>query len=245
MDRALDVIRVLIADAQVADRRRLSRILQSVPRFRVLGEVPDACSVSALIGTLKPDILVLDLTILRRLQPDVLNGAMDSSRSPRVVVTVSELSRAGVTDAVVLGAHGLVLKATAKRELSKSIQSAFAGQFWFASESFELLRTTLREVLSSRSSEGLPNGNCLSPRELEIVTRIVRGHSNKQVGQECSISERTVKHHLTRIFGKVGVSSRLELAMFAVNHNIVTGVDASCLARVSGVVAHRDGRATA
>ena len=96
------------------------------------------------------------------------------------------------------------------------------GHYWFENGSVKILMDTLREVL--------PNGNHktnvsseygLTPRELDVAAKVASGRSNKEIGQQFSISERTVKHHLTNIFVKLGVSSRLELAMFVVNHDAI------------------------
>lgn len=80
----------------------------------------------------------------------------------------------------------------------------------------------LREVFGRREEPPPAKDYRLTPRELDIIEKIVNGRSNKEVGAEFAISERTVKHHLTNIFGKVGVSSRLQLALFAVNHHLTS-----------------------
>jgi DNA-binding NarL/FixJ family response regulator len=98
-----------------------------------------------------------------------------------------------------------------------------AGQYWLESESLGVLVEALRDSLEHGNGARSPKDYGLTRREVDIITKIASGRSNKEVGEEFAISERTVKHHLTNIFGKVGVSSRLQLALFAVNQHFTNG----------------------
>jgi DNA-binding NarL/FixJ family response regulator len=94
-----------------------------------------------------------------------------------------------------------------------------AGQYWIGRESVSDLVRALRSVAPTENGvRGKDYG--LTTRELEIVTLVVAGYSNPDIAQRCSISEQTVKHHISNIFDKLGVSNRLELALFAVNHRL-------------------------
>jgi two-component system, NarL family, nitrate/nitrite response regulator NarL len=95
-----------------------------------------------------------------------------------------------------------------------------AGQYWLENASLGILVKVLREVLSNGNGVNASKEYGLTRRELDIIAKIVSGQSNKEVGADFSISERTVKHHLTNIFYKVGVTSRLQLALFAVTHHL-------------------------
>jgi DNA-binding NarL/FixJ family response regulator len=94
------------------------------------------------------------------------------------------------------------------------------GQYWVGRDRVADLVTTLRE-LSISTPPPSPNNFGLTPRELEVVAVIVGGYSNRDIAVKLSISEKTVKHHLTNIFEKLGVSNRLELALFALHHSLV------------------------
>ena len=96
-----------------------------------------------------------------------------------------------------------------------------AGYYWLDNESVEMLVEVLRESLAQGNWTTSPKDYGLTPRELDIIAKIANGRSNREVGREFSISERTVKHHLTNIFTKIGVSSRLQLALFAFNHRLM------------------------
>jgi len=113
------------------------------------------------------------------------------------------------------------MKTSTARVLLNSLQSVMAGQYWLESESVAVLVEALRDSLFQGNGTKSPRDYGLTRREVEIMTKIASGSSNKEVGEVFAISERTVKHHLTNIFSKVGVSSRLQLALFAVNHHLM------------------------
>jgi DNA-binding NarL/FixJ family response regulator len=105
--------------------------------------------------------------------------------------------------------------------LFKGIRAVMAGEYWVGhGDIFDLVQS-LRAGTSGAGTEAPGNSSShLSPRELEVVAAIVEGCTNKDIAQKFSLSEQTVKHHLTNIFAKVGVSNRLELALYAVHHNL-------------------------
>jgi two-component system, NarL family, nitrate/nitrite response regulator NarL len=221
MSNESTVIRIVIADEQPLLRQSLRRLLESDPGLRVLGESPDASRTTELLRDIKPDILLIDLGLSRELKIETLNSP-DISSPMRIVAMVSTVHKADIIEAFLRGVHGIVFKTSAPRVLLNSIHSVMAGQYWLEHESLGILVEALREARSHANGASSPKDYGLTRRELDIITKIVSGRSNKEVGEEFSISERTVKHHLTNIFSKVGVTSRLQLALFAVNHNLNT-----------------------
>jgi len=213
-------IRIVIADEHPIIRQDLRRSLESEPGLHILGEASDAHNAVQLARQCKPDILLVDFALSQRLDLKTLN---ECTNPVRVVVTVTVIEKAHLVEAFRLGAHGVVLKRSTSRVLLKSIQSVMAGQYWLESESVGVLVEALRESLAHGNGTKSPKDYGLTRREVDIITKIASGRSNKEVGEEFAISERTVKHHLTNIFGKVGVSSRLQLALFAVNQHFMSG----------------------
>jgi two-component system nitrate/nitrite response regulator NarL len=211
-------IRIVIADEQQVVRQGLSRLLESDPGFSILGQASGAYETAELVHQIKPDVLLIDLDLSRELELETLSVA-DSSPI-RILATVGTVQRADIIDAFLLGAHGIVLKTSLPGVLIQSIHSVMAGQYWLENASLGILVKVLREVLSNGNGVDASKEYKLTRRELDIIAKIVSGRSNKEVGADFSISERTVKHHLTNIFYKVGVTSRLQLALFAVTHHL-------------------------
>jgi two-component system nitrate/nitrite response regulator NarL len=213
------VFRIVIADEQPLVRVGLRRLLESDAGLSVVGEAPDANDTVELVRQIKPDIVLVDLDLWRELKLHA-PGGLASSSPLRIVAMVSTVRKADIVEAFLLGAHGIILKTSTPRILFKSIRGVMAGQYWLEHESLGILVEALREVLSQGNGSSSPKDYGLTRRELDIIDKIVNGRSNREVGEDFSISERTVKHHLTNIFSKVGVTSRLQLALFAVNHHL-------------------------
>jgi DNA-binding NarL/FixJ family response regulator len=176
---------------------------------------------------LKPDIVLLGLGLPQRSGLEVLNRLSNIYPPVRVLVLVTEVEETSILEAFYRGAHGIVLRGAPREILLDSIRSLAAGQYWLDSESVPILIEALRKPVPSPKAAAPVTDFGLTPHELKIVRKIADASSNKEMGQELSISERTVKHHLTNIFNKLGLSSRVELAVFALKHGLATQGDSS------------------
>jgi two-component system, NarL family, nitrate/nitrite response regulator NarL len=212
--------RIGIADVHPVFRHGLRRLLESEPDFHVTGEASNTAQVVKLVRQLKPDLVLLGLPLGGRAGLEVLGDVVAASSTVRVVLVTPSMEKSLVVKALQLGAHGVVQKESSPRVLLESIRSVTGGQYWLGRESLACVVEVLRELVPRRNGNGSPKDYGLTPRELALITRVVAGRSNKDVGQELSISERTVKHHLTNIYEKLGISNRLELAVFALNHEL-------------------------
>jgi DNA-binding NarL/FixJ family response regulator len=212
-------IRILIADDHPLFRDGLRRLLQAEPGFEVVGEASDGDVLVDLARKTRPDILLLDLSMPRQDGMEVLRELSLSKIPVRTLLLTASIEKAQIVQALKLGAYGVILKEATTQRLFDSIQCVMAGQYWIGRESVSDLVRALRSVAPSENgARGKDYG--LTTRELEIVTLVVAGYSNPDIAQRCSISEQTVKHHISNIFDKLGVSNRLELALFAVNHRL-------------------------
>ena len=222
MPESAHPIRILIADDHAIFRDGLRRLLEADPGLRVVGEVADGIEALKLAIKLKPDILLLDLAMPRQTGLDTLHELANSCPNLRTIVLTAAVEKPEMVRALQLGARGVVMKESATQLLLKSIRAVMKGEFWVGRDSVSDLVQFLREGLRGpRIKEPLRKDFALTPRELDVVAAIVAGYTNRDVAEKFSISEDTVKHHLTNIFDKLGVSNRLELALFAVHHKLV------------------------
>lgn len=214
-------IRVVIADEQPDFRVNLRNLLESRGEIDILGDASDAEGAVKLTCLLRPDVLLVTLGVARAFQIDGAMNLASSVGTARVVAMLQTLEKANIVEAFRLGVHGLILKPSPLPILLQALRNVVAGHYWLENESVDILVEALRDLLCRDDAKASTKDYGLTPRELDIIAKIASGRSNKEVGEEFSISERTVKHHLTNIFTKVGVSSRLQLALFAVNHHLM------------------------
>ena len=214
-------VRIVIADDHPIFRDGLRRLLEAEPDLKVLGEASDGAEAVKLARQLKPDILLLDLAMPRHPGLEALrdlSAASPGNATPvRVILLTAAAEKSQIVEALQLGARGVVLKDSATQLLLRAIHTVMSGEYWVGRESVSNLVQYLRTLMQSSSDEARQKKFGLTPRELEIVSAVVAGYSNKEIAEYFKISEDTVKHHLSNIFDKLGVSTRLELALFAVN----------------------------
>jgi len=194
-------------------------MLEAEPDLKVIGEACDGAEAVKMARQLKPDILLLDLAMPRMPGLEALRemSSGPANNSVRVILLTAAAEKKQIVEALQLGARGVVLKDSATQLLLKSIHTVMSGEYWVGRESVSNLVQYLRNLVQSFGEESKQKKFGLTPRELEIVSAVVAGYSNKEIAEYFKISEDTVKHHLSNIFDKLGVSTRLELALFAVN----------------------------
>jgi len=145
------------------------------------------------------------------------------AKSPRVkiVLLTRTISVQQIIEALQIGARGIVLKDSVVGDLGQAMRAVTSGDYWIGGERVVNLLKALQELQAQAAAVPERKTYGLTPRELEVVSCIVEGCSNRDIAKQFTISEETVKRHLSNVFDKTGVSTRLELALFAIAHKLV------------------------
>jgi two-component system nitrate/nitrite response regulator NarL len=214
-------IRILIADDHPVFREGLISIFRKEPEFKIIGEASDGRQALQLINDLLPDVLLLDLLMPLLTGLETLRELSNSSTPVRPIVLTAAIAQEQIAQALQLGARGIVLKDTHTEVLFNSIRAVMNGRFWVGQTEVKDLMEALRYYVASADEDSKKQFG-LTSRERDVVGAIAVGFTNREIGEKFSISEQTVKHHLRNIFDKTGVSNRLELALFAIKHGLVS-----------------------
>jgi two-component system, NarL family, nitrate/nitrite response regulator NarL len=214
------IVRILIADDHPIFRDGLRRLLEAEQGFKVVAEACDGVEAVDFVRRFRPEILLLDLAMPRRPGIEALRELSRESAAVRVILLTAAAEREQIVEALQLGARGVVLKDCGTEILMTSIRAVLNGEYWVGREPVPNLLQYLRGLMDSSTKLSRQKRFGLTPRELDIVSAVVAGYANKEIAEHFKISEDTVKHHLSNIFDKTGVSTRLELALFAVNQSL-------------------------
>ncbi|HZT70716.1 MAG TPA: response regulator transcription factor [Terriglobia bacterium] len=221
MSETSQPVRILVADDHPIFRDGLRKLLEAEKDFKVVGEASDGGEAIEMAQRLKPDVLLLDLAMPRVPGLEAVRQLGNSVEAIKVILLTAAIDREQIVDALHHGVRGVVLKESATQLLLKSIRCVMAGQYWVGRESVSDLVRIVRDLSAIPEQGTRKRAYNLTPRELDIISAIVDGYTNKDIAEKFQIAEQTVKHHLGNIFDKLGVSNRLELALFAVNHHLV------------------------
>jgi two-component system nitrate/nitrite response regulator NarL len=215
-------IRIAIASDHALFREAVRTLLDSQEDLRLVGEAGDGRQALDLAKRVRPDILLLDVPVhVDGL--DVLKEISQAVPMTRTLLLAAAVAGPEILEALQGGARGVIMKDASTEQLFKSIRAVMAGQYWV---SRELVAAVIERMRERQRASGVPAPGPafgLTPREMEMVAAVVAGCSNREIAQQLSISAKTVKHHLTNIFEKLGLSNRLELALFAVQHRVGSG----------------------
>jgi len=213
-----DKIRIAIADDHTIFRDGLRRLLSLENDLEIVAEARDGAEVPDILKDQEPDILLLDLKMPGLDGLSLLQRLQNQKQKTRVIVLTASDDENEYVQAMKYGTCGIVLKQTATDLLIKSIRKVHGGEIWLDAKT---TAAVMRQFASPHDAGPRERDKPrLSNRELEIVALVAQGFKNKEIAERMFISEQTVKNHLHNVFDKLGVSDRLELALYAIHRNI-------------------------
>jgi NarL family two-component system response regulator LiaR len=207
-------IRVVIADDHRVVRDGLCYLLSQEPDVEIVGEAGDGQQTVDVVAATRPDVLLLDLYMP---EPDghaVLAALRDGPHRPAVVVLTSAPDADNLVRAVHAGATSYLLKTASAEDVIAAVRDAAAGTASLSSELLTRLTQALRRPPPPDPLQPL------SPREREVLRLIARGHSNRQIARDLAIGEQTVKTHVSSILAKLDLLDRVQVAIFAIRHQV-------------------------
>jgi two-component system, NarL family, nitrate/nitrite response regulator NarL len=223
-------IRIVVADDHPIFRDGLCKLLALEEDFEVVAQAQDGRQVLDVLQQFEPDILLLDLKMPGLDGLATLQRLQIAKNKTRVIVLTASDDKNEFVQAMKLGTSGIVLKQTATELLIKSIRKVHAGEIWLDSHT---TAAVIRQFVANDEAPPAPPQSAprdrerspLSQREREIVALVAQGFKNKEMAEKMFISEQTVKNHLHNIFDKLGVSDRLELALYAIHKGLHINVE--------------------
>jgi len=217
-------IKVMIADDHPIVREGLRKLLLLEDDIDVVGEAVDGRDLLDKASEMKPDVILLDLRMPNLDGLGALQTLQHTGSKARVIILTASEDKNEFVQAMKLGCSGIVLKQTSADLIVKSIRKVYNGEIWLDSHTTAAVMRQFAAPLDGGAA-GPAGGRVrerspLSNREREIVSLVAQGYKNKEMAEKMFISEQTVKNHLHNIFDKLGVSDRLELALYAIHKGL-------------------------
>ena len=213
-------IRILIADDHAVIRAGLRTILKAEPDLEVVGEAADGREALRLAGELRPDIILMDISM-----PNPAGGGIETTRRLRdsrpdarvLVLTVHE-DEGLLQEAIRAGAAGYIVKRAAEAELVSAVRAVWRGDMYVHPA---MTRALLKDLVVQPTSNKRGSAEPLTPRETEILRLLAKGHTNRQIADALNVSVRTVEGHRANLMSKLELHSRVELTSYAEEHGLL------------------------
>jgi two-component system, NarL family, nitrate/nitrite response regulator NarL len=216
------MVRVEIVDDHAVVRAGLRLLIQSRADFSVVAEAGTVREAVAAAEREQPDIILLDLALGTESGLDALPSLKEAAPRARVLVLTGVADVLVHEEAVRRGALGVLMKESAAETLLKAIEKIHAGETWLNRTMTARLLAELEGGVSRKPPDPHQKRiETLTARERQVVALVTRGLRNKEIACNLYISEATVRHHLTSIFGKLEVADRLTLTIYAFEHSLV------------------------
>ncbi|WP_069998352.1 response regulator [Cellulosilyticum sp. I15G10I2] len=211
-----EVIKVFIADDHDIIRQGLRRIISFEEELCIIGEAPDGDKALALIAECTPDVILLDCNMPLKNGIEVLKLVKEKNTDIKIIMLTIENDRKTIRTAIDIGADGYMLKDSAGKEIVSAIKMVYKGEKYIDKSLISFLFLDMRDKDKKEVSPLDP----LTKRELEVLFKIAKGLSNKEIGEQLYLSEKTVKNYATALFRKINVYDRVQATLVALQNNI-------------------------
>lgn len=212
----MNVIRVMIADDHSLIREGLKQLLEFDGSIKVVGEAANGVECLENLEKYDPEVLLLDINMPEKNGIEVLKKMKEDKSQIKVLILTVHNELEYLMNAVDIGVDGYILKDSESSELKKAIRAVRDGENYIQSSLIPALNNRLLNRDVDQEKVAL-----LTNRELEVLVQVANGMFNKEIATNLSISERTVKNHISNIFKKIDVSDRTQAAVFAIKNNII------------------------
>jgi DNA-binding NarL/FixJ family response regulator len=210
----------VVADDHPVVSIGVRNMLTAKDGFEVVGDASDGDEAITQTLELEPDVLLLDVQMPRLPGLEAMRAIMHNAGTAKILLLTSAITTQQIIEALHIGARGIVLKDALASHLQTAVRTVVGGDYWIGGKRVVNLVSALHDLMQqAQPPERKTYG--LTPRELDVVGAIVEGCSNRDIAKQFNLSEETVKRHLSNIFDKTGVSTRLELALFAIARHLL------------------------
>jgi DNA-binding NarL/FixJ family response regulator len=219
------MIKLMIVDNFPVVRAGLRTVLTGVSDIQIVGEAQDGAEAADRAVELQPDVVLTELRLPNSDGLTLLRTLHTRAPQVKVVLFTASENKDDFIEAMKLGCCGIVPKDAAPSMIIKSIQKVHAGEIWLDSNTtaavIRQFAAPVDPALAQVAANAKPRERAqLSQREREIIVLIAQGYKNKEIAEKMFITEQTVKNHLHNVFDKLGVSDRLELALYAIHNSL-------------------------
>ena len=211
----MSVIKIIIADDHLMVREGLKQLLELQGDIEVIGQADDGIQCLDMINKLKPDVVLLDINMPNMNGIQTLQVLRQNQNKIKILILTIHNEIEYLLKAVEIGVDGYVLKDSDSSVLKKAIMAVYEGETYIEPSLTPLMKDRLEKINKQNDDE------ILTRREVEVLKLLAEGLFNKEIAYKLSISEKTVKNHVSNIFKKIGVFDRTQAAVYAIKNNFV------------------------
>jgi DNA-binding NarL/FixJ family response regulator len=215
----MKTLRILLVDDHEVVRLGLSTLLEDIPGVTLVGEAGSGREALQACDRLNPDLVILDIRLPDQSGVEVCHQISKRWPHMKVIILTSYANEVLIAEAIMAGATGYVRKQVGNEELLRAIEAVRHGEALLDPQSTQQMLQRMRRMEPLLDTSAFSS---LSKRELEVLHQVSQGKSNHEIAETLSVSEKTVRNHITSLLHKLGLDNRIGLATYAVKHHLAT-----------------------